>query len=308
MKRKINRVGKDTLTVSLPSAWARKAGVRKGDEVFVEETGRSLTLRLEPPALKEKEINLGDFDQNDFDFQYYRLVLNNLYRLGYERLVVRLKSVEQFHAIQELCNNHFLGFEIVRKEKSYCIIENIAEPGQEKFAMLLRRIFLIILESLNMVIDDFEAGNHNIFPLLDQQFNKTEQLANFCMKCTKKNDASDTSYLNYLLAYDLLVLEGELRHMYEYMEKNSVGRITKGVIGIVRDIRDVFRQYYEYFYKKDFLAINQANKKAKMLLYNTIPAMMVRSRSDEAVVLHHLALFTRMLTLQLSPSIGIIQG
>ena len=46
MKRKINRVGPNTLTVSLPSKWAKRYGLRKGDEINLEEQTNGTEYRL----------------------------------------------------------------------------------------------------------------------------------------------------------------------------------------------------------------------------------------------------------------------
>ena len=35
MKRKVNLVGQNTLTVSLPTKWARDNGIKKGDEINI---------------------------------------------------------------------------------------------------------------------------------------------------------------------------------------------------------------------------------------------------------------------------------
>ena len=42
MKRKVNRVGANTLTVSLPSKWAMKYGIKAGDEIEGNEEGKKI--------------------------------------------------------------------------------------------------------------------------------------------------------------------------------------------------------------------------------------------------------------------------
>ena len=44
MKRKINLVGQNTLTVSLPTKWAKRYNLKKGDEVEVSEEEKNIQL------------------------------------------------------------------------------------------------------------------------------------------------------------------------------------------------------------------------------------------------------------------------
>ena len=56
MKRKINRVGYSTLTVSLPSKWAKQYGLKPGDEVEISEDGRTLRIEAKKGAKKKKTV------------------------------------------------------------------------------------------------------------------------------------------------------------------------------------------------------------------------------------------------------------
>ena len=59
MKRSVIQLAGKTLLVSLPSKWARNCGVRKGEDIEVEERGKSLVITTEKPAdIEKKEIVL----------------------------------------------------------------------------------------------------------------------------------------------------------------------------------------------------------------------------------------------------------
>ena len=53
MKRKIVKHGNSTLTVSLPSKWAKNNSLKQGDEIDVIENGKELILN------SKKEAGLG---------------------------------------------------------------------------------------------------------------------------------------------------------------------------------------------------------------------------------------------------------
>lgn len=302
MIRKVNKVGKDTLTVSLPSRWVKKQGLQKGDDLSVDEEAKSLILSLAQPKLKEKEIDL-----KEFDFQFTKLVLNNFYRMGYERLIIYFQTVEQYQVIQELANNHFLGFEILKKTKDKCIVENIAEPGEEKAEKLLRIIFLNIIESFATLVEDLKNEEHTLLILMDKQFEKTDQLVNFCLKTTKKYDLSDSSYLKYLLIQYLLVLEGELRHLYKYIQNHKTGKVKHEIIAAAEEALKVFKEYHECFYAKDLNKLDKVNKRSKSLLYEKLYRTMENAKKEDIVILYGLSAFTRQMTLLISPTVGVIQ-
>ena len=46
MKRKVNLVGSSTLTVSLPTAWAKERGIKKGDELNVSWDDQAVVFSI----------------------------------------------------------------------------------------------------------------------------------------------------------------------------------------------------------------------------------------------------------------------
>ena len=66
MKRKVNRVGQNTLTVSLPSKWARKYNIKAGDEIVVP---RKTEHRLSSTGKIGRilEVSFGHFDEKDIE-------------------------------------------------------------------------------------------------------------------------------------------------------------------------------------------------------------------------------------------------
>jgi len=303
MKRKVVKQGPSTLMVSLPSKWVKKYGVKKGDEVEVDDSGESLKLLLQgvSKTLKEKDLDL-----KDFEFQFIKLTLNNLYRLGFDKLNIKFDSIQQFENIQKLSNNHFLGFEVTQKRNDYCVIENVTEPHEEKYDVLLRRIFLIIKESLSQIENDFEKRDYNLLSLLIQQYTKIDQFVNFCMRNVNKSHLTEKSSMKYLFLYDLLIMSSELEHMYGFIDKNKDIKISKEVIKLVKRIHTVFERFYDSFYKKDITRLSEINNEAKSLLYNDAYRSLMSSEVKERVVVYHLTMFIRYMTLIISPTIGII--
>lgn len=62
-QRKIQKVGKSTLSVSLPKDWAYTAGVKQGDTIYLDR-GRNGALRILSKDIVEKEEKQKEYHIN----------------------------------------------------------------------------------------------------------------------------------------------------------------------------------------------------------------------------------------------------
>ncbi len=89
MKRKVVSHGPASLIISLPAGWVKRYNVRRGDELDVEEDGR--TLRVSTGAVAEgKSISLS---LEGFGPLVVRLV-KDIYAQGYDEAVLSVPIVE----------------------------------------------------------------------------------------------------------------------------------------------------------------------------------------------------------------------
>jgi len=287
------------------SKWVKDHAINKGDEIELVSHGKSIMIMPKSflKAIEEKSIRIETPDE-----QFIRHLLNNLYRVGFDKLNVKFDTIKQFEVIQELTNTHFLGFEVTKKEKNSCVVENITEPHEEKYEVLLRRIFLIIKESLQTIIYDLKNNKYELLSFLKQQYGKINQFSNFCMRCLAKNSSKSDSNIEYLFVYELLILEAELKHMYEFLDNNKDTKISKKTIMFVERMHELFDEFYNLFFKKDINKISSLNKELKNLLYKNAYSLLSSAKGKEAVVIYHLSAFTRFMILLISPTLGILES
>lgn len=298
MKRKINRVGANTLTVSLPTEWVKKFGIKQGDEVELREDGNAIAVSIGgKQELAEKTIDISRMEKH-----FIRLTLNNIYRLGADKLNIAFDDLETYEELQELTSTNFLGFEITRQGKGSCIIESVTEPHDEKSEVLLRRIFLIIKESLNLMIEDFQRHPYTINRLIGQHYMKVEQFTNFCLRNTVK--VSKRQGVNYLLVYLLMVMEHELVYIYDILAKNKEIELSASTVNYLKKLSANFNMFYEIFYARKIDNLSEFDSNS-IQLYNSINALIASIEGKEKIIVYHLALFNRHLNLLISPCIGI---
>lgn len=285
--------GPSSLTVSLPMKWVKKHHLKKGDEIELEDNGSFLYVKAEQGKRETPEQVL---HVEEYEPQYIRLLLNNFYRIGFDTVRITFQSEEQFAVIQELTNQHYLGFEITKKTEKQCVIESVTEPEEEKFDVLLRRTMLIIDETMRMAEEDLMKKKHELSLYVSQQFNKVEQYVNFCLRSINKGAGKERVDLWIRFLYELLVLMGEMNHLYEYLGKNSTLAVSKEAVQFMRKTQEIFHEFTQVFYKKEGLpALNQ---KARRLLYGEGYVLMKK----DPVVMYHLGSLVRRITILLSPA------
>ncbi|MEM1674296.1 MAG: phosphate uptake regulator PhoU [Candidatus Bathyarchaeia archaeon] len=147
--RKLQRVGRSTITVSLPNKWIKENGIRPGDIVFIvpEKDG---TLRI---VLRER------FSQEKFEEEYVinadactdtglleRMVVG-AYLLG--KNVIRITSankIEKAHMdeIRRIVRK-LVGLGILEETENNVLLHCSLDETKFKFDMLIRRLALLVL-------------------------------------------------------------------------------------------------------------------------------------------------------------------
>jgi len=95
MKRKVNLVGVNTLTVSLPNKFVEVNNIQKGEELEATVKNNSIIYSKDSLKLEEKEIEL---NLDKFTFFSLERYLTTIYRSGY-------KKVTLIHSNQEIIHN-----------------------------------------------------------------------------------------------------------------------------------------------------------------------------------------------------------
>jgi len=200
MKRKINRVGPSTLTVSLPSKWAKNLGLKAGDEIEVEERANHLVIGTQRSAPK-REITIPIESPEHFLKRF--LVIP--YVKGYDSIKIIYQDPKIYTLVQETMNKMLLGFEIIHHGKNECILKNIAESIDNEYDNNERKYFLHIkqiVEHLVNAVKDKDMQEIEHLLLLDATVDK---LCHFMRRILNTKGHKDESkgksryYINNLL-------------------------------------------------------------------------------------------------------------
>jgi phosphate uptake regulator len=232
MKRKINLVGQNTLTVSLPSKWAKEHGLKKGDEIEVEENPNSLILSA------EKQLQYSKFEKEvtNIPSQLIERSIMSAYEFGFDEITltfkynktVDLKKNSEITIIQIVYDtiDFLMGLEVVGQGATHITMKQITQISDHEFDNVLRRIYLLLLDQAeltkNILFDKFDK---DVLQDVKMKRNTIKKLVLYCIRVLNKKghrDAGKTSlYSNLLFNLD------EINSIHNYIASGNQLHVFK---------------------------------------------------------------------------------
>jgi phosphate uptake regulator len=303
MKRKLIKQGKGGLTFYVPKKWADSKGLKPGDEIELTPADGELLLSAEA-KLGKKEVKLNIASQNE---KIIRIKLHLLYRKGFDRIVITYKTKKEKDVVLEEFERELLGFEITEQTKGKIVVENVTEPSEEKQEVLLRRMFLIIKNSFNIIGEDFEQSKFENLSLLQDAAKKINQYNSFCRRnISKKRFTNDTAYSYWNLYNSLLVLQRILLHFYMALSKTKKFKLPNKYLKFFDTIEVSMDEFYKGFFNKDIDLINHANDLSINLLYQKILPEIKKEKGEISLILYFFGELSRFVYLATIPALGIL--
>ncbi|MDE1853843.1 MAG: phosphate uptake regulator PhoU [Thaumarchaeota archaeon] len=163
--RKVQRVGKFTLTVSIPSEYAKRMSLSVKDSVLLREDSDG-TLRL-IPATKAREAARATLraDQAGSAEMLTKLVVG-AYALGYDTIEVAGKEPLDHTAVDRVLGTvrRLRGMEVVESDERHIVAQSFIDPTKFPVDSLVKRLQILVSKSLEYVsnsLDLKQTGNLN---------------------------------------------------------------------------------------------------------------------------------------------------
>lgn len=274
MKRKVNRVGQNTLTVSLPSKWARNKNIGPGDEVDVSELDEGLLIATKRIREKNREITLS-ID----DFSYYRLAryLAVVYRMGYDKIILMHNNADLFNdkngksvnlrqTIRKLVDRN-MGSEIVSQTAKKTEIECFVSDEAASLERIEKRIHFLFKETLKEVLnatkEDYKTFHESIYAHHDN-------IAKFINYYLREVDGSNMGVIEKQMTYSLYMIIDKLldkmRHLSEKISKHGMtSKVREHIEAIFSVLDDLFtalhkREFSRELVKKRYDVVHNLDK------------------------------------------------
>ena len=256
MKRKVIQIADSTQLVSLPRKWAIKHGVKKGDEVDVKEEGNRIVLTTGSEG-KEKStvnINITDLDKDSLIF-----LIRGLFIRGYDeielkfdkpttphhRLNTKVRFLKVIHG--EIARS--IGFEIIQERGDFVIIRKVSESSIKEFDNILKRIFLLILDTSK---DLYLGVKNKDYELVESVEEKHDTITRFIshnlriLNTVSYTNYKDTTFLFHIIS-SLDVIVDIFRNVAREIVEEKIKPTNDGII-ILEEIQKAIELYYDLYY------------------------------------------------------------
>lgn len=286
MKRKLIQMGGKTIVVSLPSPWVKKYGLKKSDEVDLEEKGRALLISMN----KNLDIKKIVLDARSFKISGRR-IMAALYKKGYDEIDVLYDKPQELEEIKKALSLEAANFEIVKQTKGHCIIKSISETTDEEFDNILRRTFLV----LNSMIEEIEEGLKSKDKKLIEEAKDHEKTNNkfthFCRRSLNKKGYKDyeLTAIMYTIIEQLENVADELKFLCDYLLSEDLKKmeVSKKTFDLFNDVKNFTNQFYELFYKLDLEKAEEFTLERKRII-DTSRKLFMQKPNKEVKIIHHL--------------------
>jgi len=296
MKRKVIKQGHNTLTVTLPRKWCNTQNLVGGDEVNIEEEG--LNLILTPPGKRSEkqrlELNLSNLDRSSVLFY-----IREAYRRGYDELRLRFenqmtprfrngkayKTISFIH--YEI--NRLIGYEIVEEKQNSCLIRDISEGTDQEFGPILRRVFLLVLDTYADLLKGLKEEDQELVATIEEKHDTITKFASYCMRLISKN-IYNYSYENNLEYYHVLASLDNIADFMKYTTRDIIEqdvRLSSKTHAHLEKIGLIIRIFYGMFFDFKSEKLVDFNKERYVLL-KAIRASTKQLKTEEALIVNKL--------------------
>jgi phosphate uptake regulator len=277
MKRKIIKQGHNTLTLTLPADWVKRLNLKSGDEIDIAEKENTLIINTDG---NHKEMSC-EIDIRGFTVPLLWRYFQSAYRAGCDEIKVFFDSSKKeyedaYHyyttqfeyaklgekvppkpaiaMIQEI-TNRFIGVDVIESGNGYCIIREMAQVSEKEFEHSLRRIFLVILQMFDIIIEAIEK-NKIRDPSLCKEIHtidlNVDKLVDYCSRILNKISTHFPDNHKPLIFSSLFILEligDEFKYIGKHLALTQ--QSVKDVTRLAKMNKEHFERYYKLYYSFD---------------------------------------------------------
>lgn len=296
MNRKLIKQGGGGYTIYLPKKWVDKKELKAGDQIDIIETETSLIIGGTPQGKKETIIDLSE-EKNLF---IIKMLLTHLYRNGFDIITINGVDKKQLDEIQKITKDLLLGFEVTENYTDSCKIENISEPTEQKYEIILKRTFFIIKETMSIIKTDFENNNFVSMSYIEDMRNQQDKLILFCRRTLMKERHQKNPVIDWELLTFLMHIEHACYYLYKFAYDN---RITKdsSVNKLLNDLQGYFDLYYNAYYKKEIKDVNKITSLKKEFQFGKCLSLLEKSKGKNTIILSYIREIFRLIQIGSSP-------
>ncbi|MEK6918640.1 MAG: hypothetical protein AABW73_01240 [Nanoarchaeota archaeon] len=302
-ERKLIKQGGGGLTIYLPKKWVDRRGLKNGDNVRVLETDTSLIIEGDINTKNEIKIDINESNIHDL-----RHLLTHAYRRGFSKIIISYnKPQEIIKETKKVTSNVLLGFEVTSIEQKSIIIENISEPSEEKFDVMLQKVFLVISETNEVLLKDFTNGKFSSIDEIKELRDQGDKFIIFCKRLITKNRNDKNSLLEWEFMTFLMDIHHNYYYLYHYAHDNKI-KTNKNFSQLIKDLGLYFSDLRSAYLKRDVSIVHRINEQKKKYHFGEIIKLLEKSRGEENIIYSYIREIFRSIQLSTSPIMSMSLG
>lgn len=267
-KRKVQKTGGSTYTVSLPKEWAEDC-LDFGDYLSIEKNENHLKLFLEREEEENKRTSI-KFN-NETQTLFRKTV--SLYLSGYDHINVVSRADIDTEDLEKMVKRNMVGMEVVKSGDSRIELKNLVRYEDLPFQQVLVRIDSLLKEIINEITAAMEKEKSEV---IDQVEEKEQEVDRMYMLGVRqlKQASTDPDTLEKLEidseseCVSLRVVLKSLERMGDHLKKigeevEKVEEVPENYRLYLEDVESCYRTAMNALRKKDPSRAESAIQKAR---------------------------------------------
>lgn len=316
MKRKVIRQGHNTLTITLPSEWAKKFNVDAGHEINLDEVDGGLLLTTEKRDGDQKKVEI---DISGMDIPTIWKHFMAVYREGYDEVKIkfdskyelespykyitqhrfdsRYKKYKEKHSMSRVLQgfvDRFIGFEIVEHGKDYVVVKDMGEPTAKEFDNSLRRVFLLLKQMAEETLEAINKKDKSQLIMIHDIDINLDKFHDYCVRVLNKleNKCQKKITLLFSTLYLTEMLGDEFKDIAIHILSDFKDSQFAHLKPLIKFVSEQIDSYYDLFYKYDKEKVNLISKLDQETYFGT-PDYFKKFGEDEKELFYHLRMVGR---------------
>jgi len=285
VKRKAIQLSRQTLVVSLPSAWVKSNNIAKGDELDVQARDQELVVRNSTPrASRGKCANIS---LTTLDERTIRWVLSGLHKQGVDEIELSYTDQSSLPIITDVTKNLFIGMAMVKQGPKSCTIKSLAHEDPSTFDQTFRRAFQSTLTMADALFEAFKDHDLTSIPGIREMEKTNNQLTSFCQRLLNSSviASSDKTHFLYTILWNLEKVCDDYKYICDTLISHP-HRSSADMRGLLHSSNEYLRSYYELFYGFSINKLNDLAIQRTSLLSEAIRLVQATSFPENEIAIH----------------------
>ena len=302
MKRKVIQIADSTQLISLPRKWAVQHGIKKGDELEIQEDGNKILVSTE----KGFEVHKVEINTDGLDILIPRFI-HALYKKGVDEIRLTFNSKEDMQSIQNALGKEAVGFEITNQGNNFVEIKHVSGELAD-FDPILKRTFLLLLSMSEQTLEALKTNNWGVLPNIAFLEEANNRFTTACRRLLNKKGNASYTLIGpiYYILEDMENLADQYKylcnHLFELNKKIKGNKsVSKNVIGYFDKVDRILKEFYDIFYKFDKNKLVDIAKKRKELVKELYAVLENSNKVMDRIVVHYLISITQKIFCFIGP-------